>query len=72
MAMPSQVRPWLQAMAGSVNTQPEFLLLGALTVTSCLMGPESISRYDHVTRNRAISTQFAYVSLGQAKPKLIK
>jgi hypothetical protein len=29
-------------MAGSVNTQPEFLLLGSLTVTSCLMGPNCV------------------------------
>ena len=41
-AMPYQVRTWLEAMAGSVNTQPEFLLLGSLTVTSCLMGPNCV------------------------------
>lgn len=41
-AMPYQVRTWLEAMAGSVNTQPEFLLLGSLTVTSCLIGPNCV------------------------------
>ncbi len=41
-AVPHLVRQWLEAMAGSVNTQPEFLLLGSLTVTSCLMGPNSV------------------------------
>ena len=41
-AIPKLVREWLQAMAGSVNTQPEFLLLGSLTVTSCLMGPDCV------------------------------
>jgi hypothetical protein len=32
-AVPHLVRQWLEAMAGSVNTQPEFVLLGSLTVT---------------------------------------
>ena len=41
-AIPKLVREWLQAMAGSVNTQPEFLLLGSLAVTSCLMGPNCV------------------------------
>lgn len=41
-AIPDPVRPWIEAMAGSINTQPEFLLLGALTVTSCLMGPDCV------------------------------
>jgi hypothetical protein len=39
-AIPNPVRSWLEAMAGAVNTQAEFLLLGAMTVTSSLMGPE--------------------------------
>lgn len=39
-AIPDPVRSWLQAMAGAINTQAEFLFLGAITVTSCLMGPE--------------------------------
>ena len=39
-AIPEPTQSWLQAMAGAINTQPEFILLGALTVTSCLMGPE--------------------------------
>lgn len=38
----SSVRSWLEAMAKAVNTQPEFLLLGALSVTSCLMGPDCL------------------------------
>lgn len=41
-AVPHLIRQWLEAMAGSVNTQPEFVLLGSLTVTSCLMGPNSV------------------------------
>ena len=36
------IKTWLEAMAGSVNTQPEFLLLASLSVTSCLMGPNSV------------------------------
>lgn len=39
-AIPEPTQSWLQAMAGAINTQPEFILLGALTVTSCLMGSE--------------------------------
>jgi hypothetical protein len=39
-AIPQPAQSWLQAMAGAINTQPEFILLGALTVASCLMGPE--------------------------------
>lgn len=39
-AIPEPTQSWLKAMAGAINTQPEFILLGALTVTSCLMGPE--------------------------------
>lgn len=38
--VPEPINPWLQAMGGSINTQPEFLLVGALTVASCLMGPD--------------------------------
>ena len=36
------IKTWLEAMAGSVNTQPEFLLLAALSATSCLMGPDCV------------------------------
>ena len=39
-AIPDPVRSWFQAMAGSINIQPEFLFMGAITVTSCLMGPD--------------------------------
>lgn len=39
-AIPQPTRSWIEAMAGAINTQPEFILLGALTVTSCLMGPD--------------------------------
>ena len=38
-AIPDLVRSWLQAVASAINTQPEFLFLGAIAVTSCLMGP---------------------------------
>ena len=41
-AIPTPIKPWLKAMGGAINTQPEFLLIGALTVTSCLMGPECV------------------------------
>ena len=34
-AIPEPTQSWLQAMAGAINTQPKFILLGALTVTSC-------------------------------------
>ena len=36
------MRTWIEAVARAINTQPEFLLLEALTVTSCLMGPETV------------------------------
>ena len=41
-AVADSMRKWIEAMARAVNTQPEFLLLEALTVTSCLMGPETV------------------------------
>ena len=41
-AIPEVPRSWIGAMARAINTQPEFLLLGALTVTSCLMGPDCL------------------------------
>jgi hypothetical protein len=41
-AISSPVRPWIEAMARAINTQPEFVLLEALTVTSCLMGPDCV------------------------------
>ena len=40
-AIPSPIKKWLKAMGGAINTQPEFLLIGAMTVASCLMGPDS-------------------------------
>ena len=40
-AIPDNIRSWLQVMAGATNTRGAFLLLGALTMTSCLMGPNS-------------------------------
>lgn len=36
------VKTWMEAMAKSVNTQPEFLFVAALSVTSCLMGPNCV------------------------------
>ena len=39
-AVAESMQTWIEAMARAINTQPEFLLLEALTVTSCLMGPE--------------------------------
>ena len=41
-AVTDPIKLWLKAMAGAINTQPEFLLVSALTITSCLMGPDCV------------------------------
>ena len=41
-AVPQPIESWFKAMGGAINTQPEFLMVGALTVVSCLLGTETV------------------------------
>ena len=41
-AIPEPIESWFKAMGGAINTQPEFLMVGALTVVSCLLGTETV------------------------------
>ena len=40
-AFPTAVMEWLTALAFSVNTRPEFVLIAAISVVSTLMGPKT-------------------------------
>ncbi|CAB3986274.1 Hypothetical predicted protein [Paramuricea clavata] len=40
-SVPNPIESWLQALGGAINTQPEFLMVGALTVVSCLLGTQT-------------------------------
>ena len=57
-AIPDPMRSWFQAMAGAINTQPEFLFLGAITVTSCLLGPDC--KFEVRQRHQETSNYYYY------------
>ena len=69
-AIPDPVRSWFQAMAGAINTQPEFLFLGAITFTLCLIEPNASLKVNSDIRRRVIFLPFA--SLGLKKCRLTK
>ena len=41
-AVPEPTGPWMKALGGAINTQPEFLMVSALTAVSCLLGTDTV------------------------------